>query len=69
MSIYLKYLNRKKVQLRISLGLPADIKDMSIMSTEEADRYRIALTERLRMEGFDEAKLYENAFDDMTDFE
>lgn len=69
MGMYLKYLNRKKRDQRIALGLPGDLEDMSIMTTEEAAAYRIALTERLRHQGFDEAKLYEQAFDDMTDFQ
>jgi hypothetical protein len=69
MGLYLKYLNRKQARRRVALGLPAELEDMSIMTSEEADAYRRDLTERLRAQGFDETKLYENAFDDMTDFE
>ena len=69
MGLYLKYLNRQKKARRVALGLPGDLLDMSIMDTVEANNYRIALTERLRREGFDETRLYEDAFDDMTDFQ
>jgi uncharacterized membrane protein len=69
MGVYLKLLNRRKASQRAALGLPADLKDMSIMSVDEAARYKIELSERLRAQGFDEARLYEQAFDDMTDFE
>lgn len=69
MGMYLKFLNRKKKEQRIALGLPADLLDMSIMDNDEAAAYRTSLTERLRAQGFDEAKLYEQAFDDMTDFQ
>lgn len=51
------------------MGLPGDLEDMSIMTLEEAAAYKDALNERLRASGFDETKLFENAFDDMTDFE
>ncbi len=69
MGLYLRRLNRKQLQRRISLGLPAEIEDMSIMSTADAEIYRAGLTERLRQTGFDERKLFEGAFDDMTDLE
>jgi len=48
MGMYIK--NRKKVQRRIALGLPSDIQDMSIMNTEDAMAYRIALTEMSRLD-------------------
>jgi len=51
MGMYIK--NRKKVQRRIALGLHSDIQDMSIMNTEDAMAYRIALTEMSSLEGFD----------------
>lgn len=39
------------------------------MTLEEAEVYKRQLTEMLRNSGFDETRLYEKAFDDMTDFE
>ncbi|WVQ81318.1 hypothetical protein IAT38_003441 [Cryptococcus sp. DSM 104549] len=69
MSFYLRHLNRKQAIRRAALGLPAELEDMSIMTTEEAKEYKVKLTEHMRAHGLDEAKLYENAFDDMTDFE
>lgn len=66
---YLIYLNRKKEKQRASFGLPSKLEDMSIMTLEEAAKYKADLTEKLRAQGFDQAKLYENAFDDLTDFE
>lgn len=69
MGAYLKYLNKRQEARRVSLGLPANLKDISIMSTDDATAYRKVLSERLKAEGFDETKLNENAFDDMTDFE
>jgi hypothetical protein len=69
MGLHLKRLNRKQRDRRIALGLPGDLEDMSIMTLEEADEYKLKLTEQLRSTGFDETKLYEKAYDDMTDFE
>jgi len=69
MGAYLKYLNKKQAERRIALGLPGDLKDMSIMTTVEAEEYKRQLTATMLAQGLDEAKLYENAFDDMTDFE
>lgn len=66
---YLQRLNKRKEQQRVHLGLPAQLKDMSIMSIDEASAYRTDLANRLLTAGFDPNKLYENAFDDMTDFE
>jgi hypothetical protein len=68
MGWYLTHLNRKQRQRRIDMGLPGDLKDMSIMTLEEADAYRRELSEQLRAAGFDR-DLYENAFEDLTDFE
>lgn len=48
---------------------PAELKDMSIMDPVEADKYKIELTERLRAQGFDTQRMYQNAFDDLTDFQ
>lgn len=69
MGLYLRYLNRKQERRRVSLGLPAKLEDMSIMSTDDAAAYRSSLSQRLRDQGFDEIKLFEGAFDDMTDLE
>lgn len=69
MGAYLKYLNKKQAARRMALGLPGDLKDMSIMTTLEAAEYKRELTATMLAQGLDEAKLYENAFDDMTDFE
>ncbi|KAK8869495.1 hypothetical protein IAR55_000060 [Kwoniella newhampshirensis] len=69
MSFYLKFLNRKQAARRKALGLPENLEDMSIMTTEEATKYKVNLIEHMKEHGLDEAKLYENAFDDMTDFE
>ncbi|WRT69284.1 uncharacterized protein IL334_006268 [Kwoniella shivajii] len=69
MRFYLAHLNRKQAVKRASLGMPSELEDMSIMTTEEAKAYKIKLTEHMKAHGLDEAKLYENAFDDMTDFE
>jgi uncharacterized protein YqjF (DUF2071 family) len=69
MGLYLRYLNRKQERRRVSLGLPAKLEDMSIMSTDDAAAYRSSLARRLREQGFDEIKLFEGAFDDMTDLE
>jgi len=51
------------------LHRPAELKDMSIMDPVEADKYKIELTERLRAQGFDTERMYQNAFDDLTDFQ
>jgi hypothetical protein len=67
MRFYLSYLNRKQEAKRIAMGLPADLKDMSIMSHEEADAYKQELTAMLAQKGMTEAQLFENAFDDLTD--
>ena len=69
MGMYLRYLNQKQAKKRLTLGLPEHLEDMSIMTTEEAARYRETLTLKLREQGMDEKLLYENAFDDMTDFQ
>lgn len=68
MGAYLKYLNKKQEKRRIELGLPGELKDMSIMTTDEAEAYKIELTAQMAARGVDEAKLYENAFSDMTDW-
>jgi hypothetical protein len=69
MGAYLHLLTRRKAAERERLGLPADLKDMSIMGQVEATTYRQALREKMRAQGMDEAKIYEQSFDDMTDFQ
>jgi hypothetical protein len=53
---------------RVALGLPGHLEDMSIMTTAEADAYREELIRNLTEQGFDEHRLFENSFDDITDF-
>jgi hypothetical protein len=67
MGFYLKYLNRQQEAKRVALGLPANIKDISIMPTAEAEAYKIELAEMMRRAGLDYAKATEGSFDDMTD--
>ena len=69
MGAYLKYLNKRQAERRVQMGLPRDLKDMSIMTSEGAEKYRAELATRMREEGMDERKLYENSFNDLTDFE
>jgi hypothetical protein len=69
MGAYLKYLNRRQARRRLALGLPEQLEDMSIMTAEEANAYKRTLSEQLNAGGFDSSRLYENAFDDRTDFE
>lgn len=67
MGFYLARLNRSQEAKRVALGLPADIKDMSIMSTAEADAYKVELAEMMRRAGMDYGKATEGSFDDLTD--
>lgn len=69
MGAYLKLWNRRKAAQRVELGLPAELKDMSIMSLEEAAAYREKLRASLAAQGKSEAALFDQAFDDLTDFE
>jgi uncharacterized protein HemX len=69
MGAYLKLLNRRQEKRREALGLPCKLRDMSIMSLDEADAYKQELFEKLRSEGHATEELYANSFDDMTDFE
>ncbi|WRT66775.1 uncharacterized protein IL334_003738 [Kwoniella shivajii] len=69
MRFYLSFLNKKQEARRVALGLPADIQDMSIMNQADAAAYKEQLASQMAAAGLDAAKLYENAFDDMTDFE
>jgi hypothetical protein len=67
MGFYLARLNRSQEAKRVALGLPANIKDISIMSNAEAEAYKIELAEMMRTAGLDYAKATEGSFDDMTD--
>jgi len=69
MGFYLTYLNKRQERRRIEIGLPANIKDMSIMSTAEADAYKIELASMMAASGLDMSHFNESSFDDMTDFE
>ncbi|OXB36609.1 allantoate transporter [Cryptococcus neoformans] len=69
MGMYLKLLNRRQEARRLALGLPANLKDMSIMSMEEAEAYKEELAQSMRAQGKDMDSLNVNSFDDMTDFE
>ncbi|WWC88254.1 uncharacterized protein L201_003161 [Kwoniella dendrophila CBS 6074] len=69
MRFYLNRLNKKQIPRRVALGLPADLKDMSIMPYDELEAYKTELANKMNAAGLDSSKLYENAFDDMTDYE
>ena len=67
MGFYLSYLNRQQEAKRVAMGLPANIKDMSIMTNEEAEAYKVELAEMMRRAGMDISKATEGSFDDLTD--
>ena len=69
MGFYLGRLNKRQEAKRIAMGMPANIKDISIMSTAEADAYKLELAQQMRNSGFDMSHFNENAFDDLTDFQ
>lgn len=69
MGFHLHRLNKKQEARRVALGLPAGLKDISIMPPQEAAEYRIVLAAKMREMGVDEAKLNDQAFDDLTDFQ
>jgi len=70
MGLYLQRLNKRQEARREALGLPAKLKDISLMSIDEAEAYKVELMETLRASGnVDMDQLYANSFDDMTDFE
>lgn len=69
MGFYLKYLNRQQEARRVAMGLPANIKDISIMNANEAEAYRIELDAMLIAAGFDKDRMNEQAFEDLTDKE
>lgn len=68
MGQYLKVLNKRQEAKRVALGLPANLKDISIMSDEEAQEYRAELEAQMRAAGTDMSLLNTEAFDDLTDF-
>lgn len=69
MGQYLRILNKRQEKRRVELGMPANVKDISIMSTSEAEAYKAELEETMRRSGTDMSRLNENAFDDLTDFQ
>lgn len=69
MGFYLRLLNKRQEARRVALGMPANLKDISIMGTVEAEAYKLELAEQMRAGGYSMDKLNENAFDDMTDFQ
>ena len=68
MGQYLKVLNKRQETKRGALGLPANLKDMSIMSDKEVEEYRAELEAQMRAAGTDMSHLNSEAFDDLTDF-
>ncbi|TXT08534.1 uncharacterized protein COLE_05458 [Cutaneotrichosporon oleaginosum] len=69
MGFYLRHLNRKQEARRVAMGLPAGLKDTSIMTHEEAAAYKLELDTKLRAAGFSPEHVNEHAFEDLTDFE
>jgi hypothetical protein len=69
MAFYLRHLKTKQAARRLALGLPGEIKDMTIMPPAEAEAYKIELADMVRAKGLSMDKFNEFAFDDMTDFE
>ncbi|RSH84062.1 hypothetical protein EHS25_005307 [Saitozyma podzolica] len=69
MFFHLRRLNRRQAIRRRELGLPEDLKDISIMTIDEAAAYRAELSVVMREQGINRDIVFENAFDDMTDFE
>jgi hypothetical protein len=69
MFFHLRRLNRRQAIRRREVGLPEDLKDISIMTIDEAAAYRAELSVVMREQGINRDIVFENAFDDMTDFE
>ena len=69
MGFYLRMLNRRQEAKRVALGMPANLKDISIMPQDEAEKYRAELEQQMAASGHDSRFLNENAFDDLTDFQ
>ncbi|GFZ48430.1 LOW QUALITY PROTEIN: hypothetical protein JCM24511_06178 [Saitozyma sp. JCM 24511] len=69
MAFYLRHLNKKQATRRFALGLPGEIKDMTIMPPAEAEAYKVELADMVRAKGLSMDRFNEFAFDDMTDFE
>ncbi|GHJ88991.1 hypothetical protein NliqN6_5393 [Naganishia liquefaciens] len=69
MGFHLKALNRRQERRRVALGRPAQVKDTSVMSLEEARAYKEELKLALLAEGKDVNDLNQDSFDDLTDRE
>ncbi|ORX39563.1 major facilitator superfamily domain-containing protein [Kockovaella imperatae] len=69
MGFYLGRLNKRQEERRVAMGLPRDIKDMSIMSTVEAEAYKVELAAMMASAGLSIDQFNPASFDDMTDFE
>lgn len=69
MGQYLRVLNKRQEAKRVALGMPANLKDISIMSTAEAEAYKAELDAQMRAAGVDLSHFNELAFDDLTDFQ
>lgn len=69
MGFYLKVLNRRQEAKRVAMGLPAGLKDISIMSHDEAEVYKHELDAQLRAAGINPDTMNDRAFEDLTDFE
>lgn len=70
MGQYLRILNKRQEQKRREMGLPENIKDTSIMTTSEAEAYRIELQQTMIAQGIDQRVLEDAlalAFEDLTD--
>lgn len=70
MGQYLRILNKRQEAKRVAMGLPANIKDTSIMTTTEAEAYRVELAEIMRAQGISQTVLDDAlalAFEDLTD--
>ncbi|WWC60049.1 uncharacterized protein I303_102612 [Kwoniella dejecticola CBS 10117] len=64
MAVYLKYLNRRQAKKRERMGRMSNVRDMSIMTLEQAAAYKRELA--AAGEGED---VNAHAFDDLTDFQ
>ncbi|WRT65301.1 uncharacterized protein IL334_002244 [Kwoniella shivajii] len=64
MALYLKYLNRRQMKKRERMGRVVNLRDMSIMTLEEAAAYKRELAAAGESEDINS-----HAFDDLTDFQ
>lgn len=69
MGFHLRRLNKKQEARRVALGIPAGIKDISLMAHAEAEEYKIELKQILANAGIDPAHFNPEAFADETDFQ